>query len=473
MMGAPTSAMCGETLGMTTTEAEPLPEEPRLNSACYNFLREKPTALEVVRTEGCYLYTPNGDAILDAAGGAIVVNIGHGRREVADAYSRAVAETSYVVPPFATGARVRLVERLVGHWLPSGLTRVAFASGGSEAMDFAIRLACQHHLSAGRPRRWRVIGRELSYHGTTLATLAVGGHKKRRQGFEPWLVDHLSEQPRAPAHYCLRCPLGKSYPECEVACADAIEEIFRQVDPETVAAFVLEPIVGSNAGALVPPDEYLPRVAEICRRHGVLLIADEVMTGFGRTGTRFGVDHWSVTPDILVSGKGLTGGYAPLAAICSTEEVMAPIAEAGDEVMFYTYGAHSACCAVGDKVLEILEREELVERAATMGKLLRERLEELEEHPNIGQIRGRGLLYGIELVADRETMEPFAAEAHLINKAMMAGLEAGVFFYPGGNDPARDVLCLGPPFILGEPEIDHIVTALRTAIDGAVSRVRS
>ncbi len=451
---------------MTITES-PIGTAPPLRSSRYNFLRETPTALEVVRSEGCYLYRPDGTKILDAAGGAIVVSIGHGRREVADAYARAATETSYVVPPFATTARVRLVERLVDRWLPPGLDRIGFASGGSEAMDMAIRLARQHHLSAGRPERHRVIGRELSYHGTTLATLAIGGHHKRREGFEPWLVD----QPKAHAHYCLRCPLGKTYPSCEVACADSLEALFQQVGPETIAAFVAEPIVGSNAGALVPPDEYLPRVAEICRRHGVLLIADEVMTGYGRTGRRFGVDHWGVVPDILVGGKGLTSGYAPLAAICAREEVVAPIAAAGDQVMFYTYGAHSACCAAADKVLEIVERENLVERAATMGKRLRERLGALDDHPHVAQIRGRGLLYGVELVRDRATLAPFPQQARLVDKVVMAGLEDGVFFYPGGNPPANDVVCIGPPFILGDEEIERIASALETAIDRAVAKI--
>jgi adenosylmethionine-8-amino-7-oxononanoate aminotransferase len=193
-------------------------------SARYNFLTEHRAPFEVARSEGCYLITPEGRRILDAAGGAIVVSIGHGRKEVAEAAARALEETAYVVPPFATESRVRLVERLRDRWLPVGLTRIIFASGGSEAMDMAIRLARQHHLSAGRPRRWRVLGRELSYHGTTLASLSVGGHKKRRKGFEPWLLDELTDQPRAPAHYCLRCPLDKTYPECQVACADALEQ---------------------------------------------------------------------------------------------------------------------------------------------------------------------------------------------------------------------------------------------------------
>ena len=304
-----------------------------------------------------------------------------------------------MVPPFVTTSRARLTERLLDRWLPPGLTRVAFTCGGSESVDAAVRLARSHHLAAGRTGRYKVIGRELSYHGTTLATLAVGGHGKRRAGFEPLLLP----QPKAPACYCFRCPLEKTYPECEVACADAIEETILREGPDTISAFIAEPIGGSTAGALVPPDEYWPRVAEICRRHGVLVIADEVMTGYGRTGKKFGVDHWGVVPDILIGGKGLTGGYAPMGAVIATEEVVEPIIAAGEELMFYTYSAHPACCAVADKVLEILEREQLVERAAAMGRVLRDRLERLASHPNVADIRGRGLLHAVELVRDRAT----------------------------------------------------------------------
>jgi adenosylmethionine-8-amino-7-oxononanoate aminotransferase len=428
----------------------------------------RPGALPIIigRTEGMYLITPDGRKILDAAGGAIVANIGHGRREVAEAHARALSEATYVVPPFATESRIRLIERLRQCWLPKGLTRAVFTSGGSESMDAAIRLARQHHLSAGRPQRWKVIGRDLSYHGTTLATLAIGGHTKRRAGLEPW----FPSLPKAPAPYCLRCKLGKHYPDCAVACATELEQLIEREGADSIAAFVAEPIIGSTAGAVVPPDEYWPKIADICGRHDILLIADEVMTGFGRTGRRFAVEHWNITPDILVGGKGLAGGYAPMGAIFAREEVVEPIAARGDELMFYTFSAHPACCAAADTVLDIMERENLIERAAEMGRKLRQRLSALESHPNVAQIRGRGLLLGIELVKDRDTLEPFPQADGLALKVVMAGLMNGVFFYPGGTDPARDVILLGPPFIIEDEHIEQIATSLAAAIDAAVGR---
>jgi adenosylmethionine-8-amino-7-oxononanoate aminotransferase len=430
-------------------------------SRAYAFVPGPAAPLTIARAEGAYLYTSEGGRILDAAGGAIVANIGHGRPEVARAVADALEEASYVVPPFATEHRVRLVERLRAGWLPERLSRMVFTSGGSESNDLAIRVARQHHVAAGRPERHKIIGRDLSYHGTTLSTLAAGGHVTRRKGLEPLLLPW----PRIPACYCQRCPLEKSYPDCRVACATHLEELIRDEGPETVAAFIAEPIGGSTAGALVPPDEYWPKIVEICQAYGVLVIADEVMTGFGRTGRAFAVDHWDLVPDILVGGKGLAGGYAPMGAVIATEEVVAPLAERRESPMFYTYSGHPAACAAADTVLQILEREDLVARAARTGRVLKDRLMKLESHPHVAQVRGLGLLLAIELVRDSETLEPFPAEARVATRIVGAGLRRGVFFYPGGSGAARDIITLGPPFIIGEEEVETITRVLEESVD--------
>lgn len=429
--------------------------------------RGEPPAVAVTRTEGAWLVLPDGRRIYDAAGGAIVSNVGYGRTEVADAVREALATETYVIPPFVTPSRLRLTERLAERWLPPGITRCVFTSGGSEAVDTALRVVRQHFVSARQPSRWKVIGRELSYHGTTLATLSVGGHTKRRAGFEPLLLPF----PKAPACYPLRCALCGPGGCDGSGCADALDALIRREGPETVAAFIAEPVVGSTAGAVAPPSGYWPRIAEICRRHGVLLIADEVMTGFGRTGRKFAVDHWGVVPDLLVGGKGLAGGYAPICGVFAREEVVAPIAERGDEVMFYTYGAHPASCAAADTVLGILERERLVERAAEMGALLGRRLAPLADHPNVAETRGLGLLRGVEFVRDKATLEPFPTDVRFASRIVAAGLAHGAFFYPGGCDPARDVVCLGPPFTITPDEIDFVVGALEKALAEVSARL--
>lgn len=424
--------------------------------------------LTIKAAEGAYLITDDGRRILDAAGGAIVANIGHGRREVAETAARTLERIDYVVPTFATEERDRLVQRLQRSWLPPGITRATFTSGGSESVESALRLARQHHVSAGRLSRWKVIGTDLSYHGVSLGALSVGGHATRRHAFEPMLIPF----PKVPAPYSLEASARHVDPDPRLDAAEKLEETILHEGPDTVAAFIAEPVVGSAAGVLVPPAGYWPRVAEICRKYGVLLIADEVMSGFGRTGRRFGIEHWGVTPDIIVGGKGLGGGYASIGGLFATDEVVAPLAAAGDDLMFYTFSSHPVACAIADKVLEIMEREELVERAARMGALLRDRLRDIEDHPNVGEVRGLGLMLGIELVRDRDTLERFPPEARLVQKVVAAGLQRGVFFYPGGSGPARDCVMLGPPFIINGEDIDIIVGCLRESIDAAVARVK-
>ena len=234
-----------------------------------------------------------------------------------------------------------------------------------------------------------------------------------------------------------------------------------------MAAFVAEPITGSTAGVLVPPDDYWPRVAEICRERGVLFIADEVMSGFGRSGRRFAVEHFGVQPDILVGGKGLAGGYAPIGGVYASEAVVAPLAERGEDLMFFTFGAHPAGCAAANKVLEIMENEKLVERSARLGDLLLQKLAPLRDHPHVAEVRGIGLWTAVELVRDRDTLEHWPADVDFATRVVAAGLAEGVFFYPGGSGSAKDIVLMGPAFVIEEEELDLMTSVLGRAIDAA------
>ncbi len=410
------------------------------------------TPFYVERAKGSYLYTDDGRAILDAGGGAIVTNIGHGRKEVADVAAKTLEQFGYVVPTFSTPQRVALAERLVANWLPKGLTRCFFTSGGSESVDAALRLVRAHHVAAGRPERWKVIGSDLSYHGITLATLSVANHAPRRAAFEPMLPAF----PHTPNPY-----------DNENAAA-LLEQVIKKEGPDTVAAVILEPVVGSAGGAMVPPPEFWPRVREVCDRHGVLLIADEVMTGFGRTGKKFAVEHWDVTPDVLVGGKGLAGGYAPMGGVFATEAVIAPLVEARQDLMFYTFAAHPLCCAIADKVLEIMEREQLVEQVAATGARLRKRLDALADHPNVREVRGLGLMLGIEWVKERRTGEPFPAGDRVANRVTAEALERGVWVYPSGSGTHQDCTMFGPPFVLTGAEIETIGSVTEASINAVV-----
>lgn len=425
-----------------------------------------PRVIDVDHAEGRTLHLTGGGTILDASGGAICSNIGHGRREVAEATAIAMERMSYAVPPFVTPERKRLVERLRRYWLPPHLTRVWLASGGSEAMDAAIKIALQHFRAKGETKRTKIIGREISYHGTTALTLAVGGHVARKVGFESVMPNML----HAPTPYALRSPLGRNHPDFDMAAATALEDIIVANDPSTIAAFVCEPINGSSGGAIMPGPRYWPMVQEICRRHGVLIISDEVMVGFGRTGKRFASEHFSLEADVMVAGKGLAAGYAPICGVFATDAVVAPLAEKGIAPMFYTYSGHPGACAAADKVLEIMEREDLVARSAEKGETLRARLEAaLGQHPNVAEIRGAGLFFGLEIVADRETLEMYPVEKAMTQRIVAAGLKDGVFFYGGGTGAVRDIICIGPAFNVEDSELDYMVEALKRAIDVGVA----
>lgn len=410
--------------------------------------RDKPP-IAIDRTEDVWLIRDDGERILDAGGGAIVTNIGHGRPEIARVAAEALAKVDYVLPLWATENRVALVEELVEHWLPDRFTQASFFCGGSESVDAAVRLARTHHVSAGRPDRYKVIGRDVSYHGSTLSGLSVGNHDRRRAGLEPMLREH---------------------PKSDWLDSEALAKVIEREDPNTVSAFIAEPISGASGAAMVPPDGYWQSVQEVCRANDVLIIVDEVMTGLGRTGRNWGHEHFDVAPDIIIGGKGLSGGYAPMGGMYTTREVVDPIAEADNSLMYFTFSGFDLGCAVSLKVLQLMRTEGLVARAERMGAVLRQRLDdELGDHPNVADIRGLGLMQGVELVSDRTTGEPFARSVEFAGRVTEAALERGVWVYPCGSGPVADGILLGPPYTVTEDHIEKIVATLKESIDAATS----
>lgn len=418
--------------------------------------------VDIRRAEGAYLFDHLGHEILDAAGGAIVVNIGHGRREVIDAIAEATAQTTYVVPPWLTPGRRALADELIKHWLPPGFDHMHITSGGSEAVEAAVKLALQYHSALGRTSKTEVITRRLSYHGTTLATTALSGHASRKRGLE----HALAGNPTIETPYPLRCP--SSDPASYYL--DDLSDTVSRVGGHRIAALLAEPITGSSGGALIPHDRYWPDVRAVCDAHDIVLIADEVMTGFGRTGKTFGHQHWPIAPDLLVAGKGLAGGYAPLGGVYATQDIAHPIAEAGFSVMFHTFGAHPGACAGGAEVLRILREEKLVDGVAAKGERLAALLtDRLGDHPHVAEVRGRGLLQAVEVVADRDTLRPFPIEANLAVKIVSESLKRGVFFYGGGTGEVRDLVCMGPPFIVTDSELTRMADVLAESIDAAIA----
>jgi adenosylmethionine-8-amino-7-oxononanoate aminotransferase len=429
------------------------------------FMRSPYAPLVIERAEGAWLYTRDGRRILDAGAGAVVVNVGQGREDIAQLAGQIVGRLNYVLPVWNSPERERLCERLA-RWTPPGLNNFFFASGGSEAVEAAIKFALMYHNKVkGHPQKKKIISRWFSYHGNTLAALSVGGNLARRADYEHVLFDW----PHIPPSYCYRCPWGKTYPSCEIECATALEDEIRRHGADSIAAFIAEPMMGATGGVVPPVKEYWPMIADICRRNDILLIVDEVMTGFGRTGKRFAVEHWNLKPDLLIAAKGLTGGYIPMGMIAVDERLIAECEQAGAEFMFYTYSAHPLACGIADKVLEIMEREHLVERSAELGARLGAQLkEELSGHPMVGDIRGAGMFWGLELVRDRATRTPYEPGLRVTSKVGAAALKHGLFIYPSmgmAGKAGGDGVMVTPPFVIEDADIGYIVSNLRTALD--------
>lgn len=439
-----------------------------------------------VRGEGIYLWDDGGRRYIDASGGPVVVNVGHGVAQVAQAMAEQAANVAYVHGAvFTTGALETYSDRLAA-LAPLPEPRFYYLTSGSEAVETALKFARQVQVARGEPTREVVISRWGSYHGVTLGALAVTGKPKMRTLFAPLFHD----QPHIPPPYCYRCPFGHAvgepvepqgkpfgatYPTCDLACAQALEtEILRQ-GPERVTAFIAEPVGGATLGAIVPPQGYWPRIAEICDRYGLLLIADEVMTGFGRTGRWFGMGHFGVQPDVMTMGKGATGGYFPLSITAVREADVDTVRQAhGDFTHGGTFSHHAVGAAAALATLRYLEEHDLVSAAATRGEYLGRRLQEaLEGLPYVGDVRGLGMMWGVEFVADRETKTPLPPKLHFSQRVCDLAFERGVIFYPGSGSVdgvAGDHLMIAPPFVITEEEIDKVVSVLQKAISDVCKR---
>jgi adenosylmethionine-8-amino-7-oxononanoate aminotransferase len=428
-----------------------------------NFLKSYPQAS---RAEGCFVYTTEGRRYLDASGGAAVVTIGHGVEQVARAMAEQASRLAYVhSSQFHIGVVERLAQRILA-LAPHGMRRngrVFFTSGGSEATETAIKLARQYWLERGNQKRMRVIARRQSYHGSTLGALSVSGDVRRREPFAPLLAEwgHI-----APC-FCYRCPFDLQYPECNVDCADDLERLLARDGHDDVAAFIFEPVSGATLGAVVPPEGYVQRLAEICRRHQILFIADEIMTGMGRTGKPFAVEHWGVVPDMILVGKGVASGYAPLGAVIAAGHVAEAIARgSGSFLHGFTYNSHPVSAAAGNAVLDYIERENLFARVEPAGQELSAALERLKRFSIVGDVRGLGLLWAVELVRDTKTREPFPPDARIAARVAEDAIESGVLTYPiqGCVDGHRgDHILLAPPFTITSGMIQTLASALEHA----------
>jgi adenosylmethionine-8-amino-7-oxononanoate aminotransferase len=394
------------------------------------------------------------------------VNVGHGREEIASAMAAQAATAGYVHGTQFTSEVLEEYARRLSVHVPGDCRRLYLLSGGSEATETAVKLARAYHLARGEPERHKVIGRTVSYHGNTLGALSLSGRPTLQAPYVPL----LSHTPRAAAPFCYHCPLGLEYPSCALACADDLETVIEREGARTIAAFIAEPILGASAGAAVPPGDYTRRVRETCRRHGIVYIDDEVMTGFGRTGRWFGIEWTGVAPDLVTCGKGMAGGYMPVGAVLASEAIADTVERAGGFVNGFTFSHHPVTAAACLATLEILEREGLVERAAVMGERARARLQELRARKQVGDVRGRGLMLGVELVADARTHRPFPRGEKRAEAVAASAFARGLIVYPSAGcatGTEGDLVMLAPPLVVTDDELDEMAAILDGAIEAA------
>lgn len=445
----------------------------RKTYALYSDLRREYPLME--RGEGVYLWDEEGKKYLDASsGGVLTVNIGYGVSDVIDAMRFQAERLPFIhrLVGFTTRPNEELAAK-VASMAPEGIDKVFFVNSGSDAVETAIKLARVYNLDRGEAERFKIISAWQSYHGNTMGALNLTGISSRRKGFYPYL-QHSSH---IPPPSCYRCFAGMSYPSCDLLCAKELERTIRQEGPESVCAFIAEPVMGGGAGAVVPPKEYWPMIRKICDRYGVLLIADEIMCGIGRTGKYFAMDHWGVAPDIIAAGKGLGSGYAPLFAILVHERVVETIRKgSGGFSAGHTYVGSPLACGVGTAVLDYMERHELIQRSQKMGEVLLRSLETLRTHPSVGDIRGLGLMAALEFVREKSTREPYPREAEYSRVVSEEALRQGLIFLSlhGNVDGILgDYILLGPAFIITEEQIGELVEKLDRTLTEVENRIMS
>jgi adenosylmethionine-8-amino-7-oxononanoate aminotransferase len=421
---------------------------------------------EVTHGKGIYLYDTEGNEYIDAASGAATANIGHSVMDIAKAMYEQAARVSFAYRSHFTSEPAEKLAEMLANYAQGDLNWVFFVNSGSEATETALKIALQYWQERGKPEKNHILSRWMSYHGITLGALSMSGHIIRRRRFESLLKDY----PAIPPPYCYRCPYNLSYPQCKTACASELEQAIIKVGADKVAAFIFEPVIGAAGGAVVPPDHYYKEIKTICDKYDILLIADEVMTGIGRTGKMFAMEHWNVQPDLIALGKGMSAGYTPMAATIVSDRIIEVI-EQGSKVILsgHTFSGNPQSASICTAVLEYIKKHNLVQNAKEQGERLLMGLANLEKkYPLIGHYRGLGLLCGLEFVRNKETKEPFPFDLEITNRIIQYAFQKGLILYPaagGINGNSGDAILIAPPLTINRGEIYKILTILEEVIN--------
>ncbi len=435
------------------------------SSVFYRSLKKKYPVIE--KGEGVFVWDTEGKRYLDGASGCLVTNIGYGVEPVGEALKNEALKTGFSHGTIFSNKPQEEMAKLVTESAPKEINHAYFVSGGTEANETAFSFAIQYHRQKGNDKKYKIIGRRLSYHGSSFATLSAAGNVQRRRMYSPLVMSF----PIVPAPHCYRCYCGLTYPDCNVMCAYELERTILAEGPENVAAFILEPVIGTSAAASVPPDKYIQLVREICDKYDVLMITDEVLCGYGRSGRYLAMDLWNTTADIVTLGKGLGGGYTPLAAVLLHDKIYDVFKNNwGRFIHGYTYQGNPVSCAAGIAVNHFIKDNNLFEQVEEKGKILKEKLTDLAgKHDLIGDVRGVGLLLGLELVENRETKESYPASMSVSERAREKAMDEGLMVYTGVGGTAdvmpRDYLIIAPPFIIQEDEMDYLVKALDRTLE--------
>jgi adenosylmethionine-8-amino-7-oxononanoate aminotransferase len=412
--------------------------------------------------KGIHLFDMDGKKYLDAASGAVTANIGHGVSEIIEAMNEQAKKVSFVYrSQFTSEAAEDLAKKMSG-MLSGDLNWCFFVNSGSEATETAMKMAIQYWQEKGVQTKTKVLSRWVSYHGITLGALSMSGHSGRRARFVPLLEDFPVINPP----YCYRCPYNLEAPNCGYLCAHELETAIKRIGAEQIAAFIAEPVIGAAGGAITPPKDYYMVIKKICEEHDILFIADEVMTGCGRTGTMLACEQWGISPDIVALGKGMGAGYAPIAAAIATEKVIEPILAGTKLVMSgHTLSANPQACAAALAVLQYLEQNNIIQEVESKGVYLQDQLEKLKAlFPFIGDVRGKGLLLGIEFVQDFDSKTPFPRNARITQRIVELAKEKGLLVYPAGagiDGINGDSIIISPPLTITKIEMDELVHLLK------------
>lgn len=420
------------------------------------------------RAEGIYIYDTQGQRYLDANGGMFVVTIGYGVEEVADAMAEQARKLCFVNRANFSHASQEELANLIIDLAPPGMDRVFFVPTGSTANETALQIAREYHVARGKPSKSRFIGLWHNYHGSTVGTLSMSGNLAtyRNMNMDPYFLRFPHIQPA----YCYQCPFKKTYPSCQLACADDLAVTIEQEGPDTIAAFIATPIIGGTGGAIIPPPDYFKRIREICDHYDILFVCDEVITGFGRLGTQFGIEKWDIVPDIITVGKTVSSGYIPLAAMIVHQHIWDTLRNGPRKqiTLLSTFSNHPVSCATGLAVLRYVEKHNLVARVESMGNYLKAALLKLAQQEElIGDVRGDGLFLGVEFVQDRATRKPFPRAKRLMEQIVNEAFKRGVLFsgrFGIGTHIDGDHISICPPFIITEAQCDDIVSVLAESI---------